>query len=254
AWTGVEMLVWGGREPAGPARADGAAYDPIADRWRLLAPAPLAAVSPAASVLAAGEWVVLAGDDLVPSNRAAAYDPAADSWRLVAELPFPVTEATALWTGAEVVVLGADTTGSDPTRTRAAAWDPARDAWRMLPAAPVNGLAAAAVWTGEEIVTWDFELRSAALAPAGEPTWEPLPDLPLVLYECDPLGTAAGDLVYAEHCGQGALWYRSTRSWVRLTHPKTLSSQPHWTGNELLFWMGRFVDSADGIWRFMPSG
>ena len=44
AWTGRQLVVWGGQaadgqEPAG----DGAAYDPAADRWEELPPAPIAA-------------------------------------------------------------------------------------------------------------------------------------------------------------------------------------------------------------------
>src|SRR5438132_12123259 len=38
-WTGKEMIVWGGVS-AGAQVADGAAYDPAADSWRKLAPAP----------------------------------------------------------------------------------------------------------------------------------------------------------------------------------------------------------------------
>ncbi|HAS09139.1 MAG TPA: hypothetical protein DCS55_01255 [Acidimicrobiaceae bacterium] len=39
-WTGTELLVWGGYDMAGDEYADGAAYDPAADRWRPMADMP----------------------------------------------------------------------------------------------------------------------------------------------------------------------------------------------------------------------
>lgn len=57
AWTGTEMLVWGGAgcqgACSGPgirAHADGAAYDPTTDTWRPLPPSPLAARTGAIAV------------------------------------------------------------------------------------------------------------------------------------------------------------------------------------------------------------
>jgi hypothetical protein len=37
----------------------------------------------------------------------AAYDPATDSWRSIAEGPIELTDATAVWTGSEMIVFGA---------------------------------------------------------------------------------------------------------------------------------------------------
>jgi hypothetical protein len=59
-------------------------------------------------------------------------------------------------------------------------------------------------------------------------------------------------VVFAEHCGQGAVYRLSTAEWTRVTHPRQLDAPPVWTGDELLFWVGRFVGSADGLWRFRP--
>ena len=51
AWTGEELLVWGGwdggvRET--PYFDDGAAYDPVARTWRMLPPSPISRCSPPA--------------------------------------------------------------------------------------------------------------------------------------------------------------------------------------------------------------
>lgn len=52
-WTGVEVLVVGGRQPGEPVTlTDGAAYDPVADAWRRIAHAP----RPAGALTDAGVW------------------------------------------------------------------------------------------------------------------------------------------------------------------------------------------------------
>src|SRR5437764_244170 len=78
--TGGELLVWGGRDiVSGLDLADGAAYDPATDRWRMLPPAGLSARSMRDGMAWTGKEVVLWGGGT--SNEAfddgAAYDPAA---------------------------------------------------------------------------------------------------------------------------------------------------------------------------------
>ncbi len=72
AWTGREMVVWGGQVGADGV-PDGAAYDPVGDRWRKLPDAPLAK-GDAVGGWIAGRFVV------VTSDGAASYDPAATRW------------------------------------------------------------------------------------------------------------------------------------------------------------------------------
>jgi len=178
-----------------------------------------------------------------------------------------LTDAVGLWTGSEVVVVGgaldSDNTSLDPGgRPRAAAYDPVRNRWRMLPPLPLSPQAVTAVWGGDRVVAWDYELHAVALVPSTGPQarWYGLPDLPLDIADCAPKGVGArgpgvrgvpGEpMVFAEHCGQGAVYRPSTGDWTRVPHPRQLDAQPVWTGDELLFWVGRFVGSADGLWRF----
>lgn len=64
-WSGDELLVWGGvRRPGArrcPPAADGAAYDPAADRWRCLPPSPLGAREGHAAVALDGGMIVWGG-------------------------------------------------------------------------------------------------------------------------------------------------------------------------------------------------
>lgn len=107
AWTGSEMLVWGGfTEHWRPGRdPEGAAYNPRTDRWRTMAPSPLPWGQGPVAVMADGEWIVAAtrnsGEVLV-----AAYDPVADSWLRLPTIPAPMTRENSLaWTGTELVLV-----------------------------------------------------------------------------------------------------------------------------------------------------
>ena len=85
-WTGSELIVCGGGAPRGPGPRAGAAYDPVTNRWRRLADAPIGLN------LASGVWI---GDEMLVfgslldgrnyattrTSIGAAYDPARDQWR-----------------------------------------------------------------------------------------------------------------------------------------------------------------------------
>ncbi|GIF63568.1 hypothetical protein Ais01nite_16030 [Asanoa ishikariensis] len=155
AWTGTEMLVWGGRV-ADSARADGAAYRPSDQRWTVLPPAPLTARFGMAYTWTGAVLFVWGGGDTTADG--AVYDPAARIWRLLPTSPLsPRTDATALWTGREVLVLGGR---SEDGRALvdAAAYDPATSRWRSLPALPappdhpVDYLVP--VVTGDQVYVW----------------------------------------------------------------------------------------------------
>jgi hypothetical protein len=88
AWTGQEMLVWGGDDDRGSFFMDGAAYNPSTGRWRLLPAAPISARSPL-SVWSGSELIVWgtrgqAEDD---SSDGAAYDPSANTLAADRALP-----------------------------------------------------------------------------------------------------------------------------------------------------------------------
>jgi hypothetical protein len=167
-WTNDEMLVWGGsrRIRGGRARLllDGAAYDPEADSWRPLAPAPLRP----APVAVLGQGVEAEVDAVWTGSTAifwnghggAAYLPAGDRWRRLPPPPEPLRywkpTDTFTWTGREAIAFG----GTAPHDSgkfvqTAAAYDPATRRWRMLPPAPIAGRDRhAAIWTGRDLLVW----------------------------------------------------------------------------------------------------
>jgi hypothetical protein len=190
AWTGDELLIWGGESCAGaacptdlsPRLADGAAYNVANDAWRKLAPSPLSAREAGATVWTGAElliWGGTSGQGLLSDG--AAYNPAEDSWRRVARSPLDArTGSAAVWTGREMVIWG----GSE--KADGAAYDPAADRWRRIADAPVRGrYSPATVWTGRELLVWGgdserafFADDGAAYDPAAD-RWRMLPRAPV---------------------------------------------------------------------------
>ncbi len=95
-WTGEEMIVWGGggNTHGRPELVDGAAFDPLEDRWRMLPPSPLSPGQPTRAVWARDRMIV------VGSRATAEYVPAVDQWRVIAAgIEPPPSERLLRWAG-----------------------------------------------------------------------------------------------------------------------------------------------------------
>jgi hypothetical protein len=227
AWTGRELLVWGGAaaaEQTGPWLADGAAYDPENDTWRPLPPAP---VSPRAPLSVwTGDELLVWGTALrrpdVPTNGAA-YHPASDSWRPITSAPVELTDATAVWTGHEMIVLGASLSSSNTPATPqaiGAAYHPGTGTWRRLPDPDLSPQASTAVWNGRELVAIDTQGTAASYQPSTD-QWLRLPDAPLDPGECDPHSAPVGDQILAHLCRGIALYDPAETRWQDISHHPT---------------------------------
>jgi hypothetical protein len=146
-WTGTEVIVAGGTDaPPCPPNAqcaggdvddlvaDGAAYDPVADRWRPIAPAP-AAFDHAATWWTGSEMLVVVVPDSTP--RLLAYDPVGDRWSERAAPPVTYLAPTPVWTGAVAVFAVPDESSGIPGAVDRV-YDPASDRWSTLPADPLG--------------------------------------------------------------------------------------------------------------------
>jgi hypothetical protein len=188
AWTGRELIGWGGG-CCGDAFDDGVAYSPATNRWRALPRAPL---TPGGSTGAwTGRELVVISANASPDGkpyparlaRAAAYDPAANTWRRV---PTPPSlGGTAVWTGSELLLVGA---GADSRALLS--YVPDANRWWRLSALPSGRFGSAVAWTGTKLLVWGgYESAAAdgypAVPPHGllyEPStgkWSPLPQAPL---------------------------------------------------------------------------
>jgi N-acetylneuraminic acid mutarotase len=164
AWTGREVLAWGGG-CCGDAFSDGVAYNPATRGWRALPRSPLAGAQQPVGAWTGRELIVLVGDrdpDGKPwparLARAAAYDPATNRWRRIAPPPAPRNGANAVWDGRELLVVGgAGTPGHGtpaPLRRTGFAYDPAANRWRRLAPMPTGRIGASAAWTGSQLLLW----------------------------------------------------------------------------------------------------
>jgi hypothetical protein len=269
AWTGTELLVWGGTAvPGGTYLGDGARYDPLTDTWRPISPAgaPSARARPVTAWTGA-ELLVWGGDGLDPgafSGTGGRYDPATDSWRPIAtsgthggfawQAPTPRTGSAVAWTGSELVVLG----GLGCYGPQGCPWGSilpdggqyvaAEDRWRPVGGAVQTSFPAFA-WTGDRLLvfgpgggrlglSWDpVALAGVPLAADGRP---PAPDAAGGVFTGDEflVWGGGGDLSPAAHAG-----YRpATGRWRSLSTenqpPPGAPPGPVWTGSRMLVWGG----------------
>lgn len=186
-WTGQQWLIWGGSDGR-RWFADGAAFDPAANRWTKLPSAPLEARIDPASVWTGRLWLIWGGTSAKASFRdGAAYDPTTRTWRL---LPAPPATLPAdgnfmpegVWDGSELIIV--TSTG------HAAAYQPGAHRW--VPVAAPPGVAAVphpqAVWTGSSAV-FLLGTQSGSGAGLSSPTTQPPTSAPGASTGSSPPGT-----------------------------------------------------------------
>jgi hypothetical protein len=258
-WTGEEVLIWGGWTGSGDGTplGDGAAFNHESGVWRVLPPAPLRPRRPAAAVWT-GREVLLWGNAsrFQEARDGAAYDPAADRWRSLPPAPLALNEASAVWTGKEMVVVGALLDGNNHSKTRYArgiAYDPEADRWRELPDFPLSPQASSVAWTGKEVLAWDYELSAGAYDP-GRDAWRGLPDLPLRFGECYPESATTAGVVLAWYCGLGALFEIASGEWHRISRPPAeVRGRPVAGDGVVLFAGAAHEGIANGLWAYVPE-
>jgi N-acetylneuraminic acid mutarotase len=150
-WSGSDMLVWGGHDGTSAVRTGGR-FSPTTNAWT-----PMSMTgAPEARERHAAVW---SGTELITSGGISAsslhlrtggrYNPSSDSWRSLDWDAQTRVGHTALWTGREMLVWGAN------GRT-GAIYDPITD--RMRPTtqvgAPTSRSRFTAVWTGDSMIIW----------------------------------------------------------------------------------------------------
>ena len=280
-WTGREAIVWGGVSVDGDAVADGASYDPATDGWRTIAASPLSARGYHVAVWTGREMIVWGGvrgptgPDPVLSDGAA-YDPVADTWRPLPPSPLALrVRPAAVWTGAEMVVLGGlPDSGSDP-RIRSprppgfvepanldgAAYDPVADTWRVVAAAPLPAsLSPGVVWDGARVVVVTPTGTAAAYDPPSD-QWQALPAGPS--RESNPIRLVwTGEQLFAvdpttRGRGEGSAYAASDEAWAPLPQSPFSTANARsavWTGREIVLGGvdGLAYNVASGAWRTLP--
>jgi hypothetical protein len=175
AWTGTEMIIWGGynRASVGAFHVtdSGAAYDPATNRWTRLPRAPLSPRAYAIAVWTGSTLVVLGGQPAVLTNTTpgyrdgASYSPALGRWRHIAPPAppdgHPLTWRTAVWAGRQLLAFSewarsrrtGPNTYADSGGVDLFAYNPDTGQWRLAPSSP--GMlpdAEEVLWTGRLVV------------------------------------------------------------------------------------------------------
>ena len=209
-WTGSKVLVWGGFGGPGDMRS-GARYDVASDTW-----APIDTSDPDtlrtnhSAVWTGAEMIVWggAGDNSASTgmNTGRRYDPATDSWSATSTVAAPpgAWDASAVWTGSEVIVWGGQS-GSQ-VRDTGARYDPVSDSW--TPMATNEGRTDNAyVWSGTEMLVWGGSTPNSPWTDTGA--------------RYDPVSNS---------------W--APMSTIGAPSPRTSHGRAAWSGSEMLVWGG----------------
>jgi len=120
-WTGSVMIVWGGGSYPNPSLSsavvsDGAAYDPQADAWRPIHPAPEGLLG-AVAAWTGSEMLVWGGaSGSGVTNHGYRYNVATDAWTVITNVgaPSPRSPTGAVWTGSSFLVWGGNDNEDPP--------------------------------------------------------------------------------------------------------------------------------------------
>ena len=160
AWTGSEMIVWGGIDENLLVLNTGGKYNPTSDSWTptTTVNAPAARYQHTAA-WAGSEMIIWGGNDenFLPVNTGGKYNLATDSWTATSTTDAPDARVshTTVWTGSEMIVWG----GRDENflvLNTGGKYNPISDSWTAT--TTVNAPAArdfhTALWTGNEMISW----------------------------------------------------------------------------------------------------
>lgn len=276
AWTGSNLLVWGGyirNEETGAETAlgDGYTFDPVSGETTPLPPSPLSPRSFAAWAWTGSALIVWGGWDGAETffNDGAVFEPATQQWHPMSAPPLAPRAPLFAWTGDELFVAGTSVRVDDPP-TDGAMYDPAEDTWRVITPMPIELTDATAVWTGTEVIGFGSALFGGnhaatenAIGAAYDPSddvWRRLPDSAL-----SPQATTASwdgeRLVAWDYLSQSQTFDPQTDRWSDVQRvplddaecdPRSLSVGPHVVGDYCGATLLRAAGSAR--WLNITSG
>jgi ankyrin repeat protein/N-acetylneuraminic acid mutarotase len=246
AWTGREMLVWGGytdnHSRYQGAHADaylrtGGRYDPATDTWKAIATQGAPSKRSFNSALWTGKELLVWGGGNANKvlNDGARYNPARDAWKPISTdgAPSPRYGHVAVWTGKEMIVWGGsarDPSDASDYFESGARYNPETDTWKPISTvgAPKGRVSATAVWTGTEMVFWGGVNDAQA--------------------------NGQGDA--SRYVGTGARYNPATDTWTEITTtgaPSPRLTSVVWTGEGLLTFGGYNNAHLNDTWFYSPQ-
>lgn len=166
AWTGDEFLVFGGTQffcadmalcaaPTTPPFADGAAYNPTTDSWRLIAEAPIGIISSNIAMIGADVYALSYTSFLERSIRLLRYQSTLDIWDEL-NLPEPMLNADLVALGTDVIFFARSEEDGPTTDWRL---NTLTGEWESLPDDPLSpGFGRQFVAYNDDLYLFDHEL------------------------------------------------------------------------------------------------
>jgi N-acetylneuraminic acid mutarotase len=246
AWTGKEMIVWGGytdnQSRYQGAHADaylntGGRYDPASDIWKAITSEGAPTRRSFHTLLWTGKEMIIWGGGNANKvlSDGARYNPARNAWRPISTdgAPSPRYGHASVWTGKEMIVWGGSAREpSDPSNyfENDARYNPATDTWKPISTirAPKGRVSATAVWTGTEMVLWGG-VNNPQAGDGG-----------------------SGD----RFVGTGARYNPATDTWTEITTtgaPSPRLTSVVWTGDGLLAFGGYNGGHLNDTWFYSPQ-
>ena len=286
AWTGTEMIIWGGGygENGFPTMTwfnNGSRYNPDTDSWINISTTNAPEKRGFASTIWTGTEMIVWGGAQVGFfgtlfGDGGRYSPADDSWSDVNLTGDPSGRIfhTAIWTGGEMIIWG----GLDPDQiypsisgtalNDGARYTPDDDSWTGMSTtdAPSKRYGHTAVWTGTEMIIWggtdhfgEYFNNGGRYNPASN-SWSAVsqsgaPD-PRAFHSVVWTGTEM--IVWGGESGMqvfntGGRYNPATNTWTPMTTTEPPTSRRRhnvvWTGNIMIIWGG--VCASNG-WAYTP--
>jgi len=255
-WTGSEMIVWGGFNPA-PLNTGGR-YNPSTDSWT----ATSTTSAPAGreyhrAVWTGTEMIVWGGTNFTTYlNTGGRYNPSTNTWTATStnNAPSGRWAHTAVWTGSEMIVWGGfNASGVFNTGGR---YNPSTDSWTATSTinAPEGRARHTAVWTGigSEMIVWggfngNIDVNTGGRYNPGTDSWIPTStsNAPAGRDLHTAVWTDSEMIVWGGFSGlfnTGGRYDPSTNSWIATSTTNAPAGRARhtavWTGSEMIVWGG----------------
>src|SRR5262245_51549389 len=161
AWTGSELVVFGGGPLGAPSGSQAWGFDVAEGAWRRLADAPIAmnlsdAGWTGSEMAVVGSAMDRRNEATTRTSQAEAYDPQSDTWRVLPSPPVSAQTAAVDLVGGRLIAW--ELYGPD-----SAEWLPAQERWRSLDMGGFEGAECYAdgVDVADTLFTWNCGAPSA---------------------------------------------------------------------------------------------
>jgi N-acetylneuraminic acid mutarotase len=281
AWTGAEMIVWGGNNGTS-FLSSGARFNPSTGSWTPTATTGAPTAREHHTAVWTGTEMIIWGGSFGPGTAlftGSRYNPSTDTWTPTNTFSQRRREHSAVWTGTEMIVWGGYSDSS--VLQSGARYNPSTNNWIATnpTGAPAARYKHTAVWTGAEMIIWggsdttgvDPDLDTGGRFNPSTNSWAPTstgPNVPRARQDHAAVWTGTEMLVWGGYnvlgpgdppLNTGGRYDPSNDSWIATA---TSAGEPTarrehtavWTGTEMIVWGGyEYVFELNTGGRYTPS-